>query len=135
MTVADTHQMGNALQVVEQVDLLCPNQYTQDQKLGWLGELEGKIHADVMLETPDKLAGLEDTWQQCLCVGWPHSQLYQHWLLAKIHQADGELELYQNRMESFNACYQNYVNWYIRTYDPAHTPEVEAGGVVTQPRG
>ena len=49
MTVADTHQMGNALQVVEQVDLLCPNQYTQDQKLGWLGELEGKIHADVML--------------------------------------------------------------------------------------
>ena len=56
-----------------------------------------------------------------------------HWLLAKIHQADGELELYQNRMESFNASYQNYVNWYIRTYDPAHTPAPEGGGTVAEP--
>lgn len=117
-----------AREIVEQVDLLAPNQYTQQQKLGWLGELEGKIHADVTLDTPEQLAGLAGTWQDDLSVGWPHSDIYQHWLLAKIHQADGELELYQNRMESFNASYQNYVNWYIRTYDPAHASVAEGGG-------
>lgn len=112
--------MMTASDVVERVDSLAPNQYSEEQKLEWLGELEGKIHADVMLETPEQLAALEESWKDQLAVVWPHSDLYLHWLLAKIHQADGELELYQNRMESFNASYQNYVNWYIRTYDPAN---------------
>lgn len=110
----------NATQVLEQADLLCPNQYTQEQKLQWLGELEGRIYADVLLAQPEKLAEMEGKWQSDLKVRWPHTDLYVHWMLAKIHQANGEVELYQNRMESFNASYQNYVNWYIRNYDPAN---------------
>lgn len=110
----------SAFEVLSQVDLLSPNQYTTEQKLQWLGELEGRIYADVILATPEKLAEMEKTWQDDLAVTWPHNDLYVHWLLAKIHQANGELELYQNRLESFNASYQNYVNWYIRTHDPAN---------------
>lgn len=110
----------SAFEVLSQADLLSPNQYTTEQKLQWLGELEGRIYADVILATPEKLAEMEKTWQDTLAVTWPHNDLYVHWLLAKIHQANGELELYQNRMESFNTSYQNYVNWYIRTHDPAN---------------
>ena len=110
----------SAFEVLSQADLLSPNQYTTEQKLQWLGELEGRIYADVILAPPEKLAEMEKTWQDTLEVTWPHNDLYVHWLLAKIHQANGELELYQNRMESFNASYQNYVNWYIRTNDPAN---------------
>ena len=110
----------SAFEVLSQADLLSPNQYTTEQKLQWLGELEGRIYADVILATPEKLEEMEKTWQDTLAVTWPHNDLYVHWLLAKIHQANGELELYQNRMESFNASYQNYVNWYIRNYDPAN---------------
>ena len=113
-------RVSSAFEVLSQVDLLSPNQYTTEQKLQWLGELEGRIYADVLLATPEKLAETEKTWQDTLAVTWPHNDLYVHWLLAKIHQANGELELYQNRMESFNASYQNYVNWYIRNYDPAN---------------
>ena len=80
-----------------------------------------------------QLEQIRQSWPGTLLVGWPHSDVYRHWLLAKLHQADGELELYQNRMESFNASYQNYVNWYIRTYDPAHTPAPEGGGAVAEP--
>lgn len=109
-----------AFEVLSQADLLSPNQYTTEQKLQWLGELEGRIYADVILATPEKLAEMEKTWQDTLAVTWPHNDLYVHWLLAKIYQANGELEMYQNRMESFNASYQNYVNWYIRTHDPAN---------------
>lgn len=115
----------NAFEVLSQADLLSPNQYTTEQKLQWLGELEGRIYADVILAKPEKLEEMEKTWQDTLAVTWPHTDLYVHWLLAKIHQANGELELYQNRMESFNASYQNYVNWYIRNYDPAN----QEGGV------
>lgn len=110
----------SAFEVLSQADLLSPNQYTTEQKLQWLGELEGRIYADVILAPPEKLEEMEKTWQDTLAVTWPHNDLYVHWLLAKIHQANGELELYQNRMESFNASYQNYVNWYIRNYDPAN---------------
>lgn len=133
--MADTSRTLTAQEVVEQVDLLCPNQYTQEQKLGWLGELEGRICLDVPLMSEEQLEQVRQSWPGTLLVGWPHSDLYSHWLLAKLHQADGELELYQNRMESFKASYQNYVNWYIRTYDPAHTPAPEGGGEAAQPGG
>lgn len=133
--MADTSRTLTAQEVVEQVDLLCPNQYTQEQKLGWLGELEGRICLDVHLMREEQLEQVWQSWPGTLLVGWPHSDLYTHWLLAKLHQADGELELYQNRMESFNASYQNYVNWYIRTYDPAHAPALEGGGEAAQPGG
>jgi len=133
--LADTSRTLTAQEVVEQVDLLCPNQYTQEQKLGWLGELEGRICLDVPLMSEEQLEQVRQSWPGTLLVGWPHSDLYSHWLLAKLHQADGELELYQNRMESFKASYQNYVNWYIRTYDPAHTPAPEGGGEAAQPGG
>lgn len=133
--MADTSRTLTAQEVVEQVDLLCPNQYTQEQKLGWLGELEGRICLDVHLMSEEQLEQVRQSWPGTLLVGWPHSDLYSHWLLAKLHQADGELELYQNRMESFKASYQNYVNWYIRTYDPAHTPAPEGGGEAAQPGG
>lgn len=133
--MADTSRTLTAQEVVEQVDLLCPNQYTQEQKLGWLGELEGRICLDVHLMREEQLEQVWQSWPGTLLVGWPHSDLYTHWLLATLHQADGELELYQNRMESFNASYQNYVNWYIRTYDPAHAPALEGGGEAAQPGG
>ena len=131
--MADTSRYQTAQEVVEQVDLLCPNQYSQEQKLQWLGELEGRICLDVHLMGEKQLEQVRQSWPGTLLVGWPHSDVYLHWLLAKLHQADGELELYQNRMESFNASYQNYVNWYIRTYDPAHTPAPEGGGAVAEP--
>ena len=110
----------DAFEVLNQVDLLCPNQYSADQKLQWLGELEGRIYADVLLKSPEKLAEMKASWKDAMVVSWPHDDIYVHWLLAKIHQANGELELYQNRMESFNTSYQNYVNWYIRAHDPAN---------------
>lgn len=131
--MADTSRYQTAQEVVEQVDLLCPNQYSQEQKLQWLGELEGRICLDVHLMGEKQLEQVRQSWPGTLLVGWPHSDVYRHWLQAKLHQADGELELYQNRMESFNASYQNYVNWYIRTYDPAHTPAPEGGGAVAEP--
>ena len=131
--MADTSRYQTAPEVVEPVDLLCPNQYSQEQKLQWLGELEGRICLDVHLMGEKQLEQVRQSWPGTLLVGWPHSDVYRHWLLAKLHQADGELELYQNRMESFNASYQNYVNWYIRTYDPAHTPAPGGGGTVAEP--
>ena len=129
--MADANRFPTAQEVVDQADLLSPNQYSQEQKLQWLGELEGRIYLDVKLASEQELEQVWQSWPGTLTVGWPHSDVYLHWLLAKLHQANGELELYQNRMESFNASYQNYVNWYIRTYDPAHTPgtQGDAAGV------
>ena len=127
--MADTSRYPQAVDILTQVDLLCPNQYSQEQKLSWLGELEGRIYLDVHLATQQQLEQVWQRWPGTLVVGWPYSDVYVHWLLAKLHQANGELELYQNRMESFNTSYQTYVNWYIRTYDPAHVPRQEGGEV------
>ena len=89
--MADTSRYQTAQEVVEQVDLLCPNQYSQEQKLQWLGELEGRICLDVHLMGEKQLEQVRQSWPGTLLVGWPHSDVYRHWLLAKLHQADGEL--------------------------------------------
>ena len=42
--MADANRFPTAQEVVDQADLLSPNQYSQEQKLQWLGELEGRPH-------------------------------------------------------------------------------------------
>ena len=83
--MADAHRFPTAQEVVDQADLLSPNQYSQEQKLQWLGELEGRIHLDVKLASEQELEQVWQSWPGTLTVGWPHSDIYLHWLLAKLH--------------------------------------------------
>lgn len=116
-------------QVIRQVDDLSPNRYTHEQKLRWLGALEGRIYTEVLLTRPEELEEVGERWQDALIVSWPYSELYTHWLMAQIHQANGELELYQNRMEQFNETFGAFERWYVRHCDPAHRDIREEVGI------
>lgn len=109
--------------VIARVDELKPNAFSEAQKLRWLALLDGKIAADVMLMDISELQQLEYQYPADmdteLLVSFPHDDMYDYWLAAKIDEANGEINKYMNSMEAFNAVYNNFVLWFVSTYEPA----------------
>ena len=108
--------------IITRVDDIKPNAFTEQTKLAWIGELDGRIAADVMLMGIEDIRQMEYVHPDALevepLVGFPHDGIYEQYLCAKIDYANGEYSKYQNSMEMFNAHYDNFVNWFIRTYEP-----------------
>lgn len=109
--------------VIARVDVNKPNAFDTEQKLRWLAELDGKIAADVMLQSiPDIQQynySYPDAMDWELLVRFPHDNIYDLWLAAQIDLANGETDKYMNSMEAYNASYNHFVCWFCSVYDPA----------------
>lgn len=115
--------MGKIRDIIQLVDEMKPNAFTEQVKLAWIAELDGKVGANVMLMSIGDLRQMDYGYPAALdyetLVEFPHDSMYQHWLEAKIDYANGEYNKYQNSMEQFNAHYGDYVRWFARNYEPA----------------
>lgn len=115
--------MSTYRNIIELTDSYRPNAVEEQVKLWWLVTLDGKIATEVMLMDVTEVRELLDVaYPEALdyepLVGFPHEELYLHYLEAKIAYANEEYNSYQNAMESFNAAYNTYVVWLLNTYDP-----------------
>lgn len=114
--------MANIREIIAQVDDVKPNAFKMETKLAWIGELDGRIAADVMLMGIEEIRQLEYIHPSGLdavpLVSFPHQEIYAHYLCAQIDYANGEYSKYQNSMEMFNAHYDNFVHWFVTTYRP-----------------
>ena len=109
-------------QVIEFVDDTKPNAFTNEQKTVWINELEGRIQAQVFLWDVATLCvqyTYSEDFDPELLVGPPYDDIYREWLKAKIDEANGEYDKYQNSMAMFNAAWDEFKVWFIRTYHPA----------------
>jgi len=109
--------------VIERVDAVKPNAFDTETKLEWLNALEGRIAADVFLMAPVEIAQLRytlpaDEHTELLVVS-PHDDIYGLWLQAKIDEANGEYNKYQNTMQIYNEHFGNFLRWFAGTWDPA----------------
>ena len=111
-----------AIDMIERVDLLEPNDYSPEQKLHWLSTLDGKILREV-IETHGGAAA-EELPEYCngdeeLIVGAPYGEdLYYYYLQAMIAAENSETQRYNKRMTMFNAAYQEWTDFYNRTHKP-----------------
>ncbi len=99
-----------------------PNAFSTKTLLGWLNALEGRIAADVFLLSKveiDQLQLTEEDMGTTLLVDPPHDDIYPLWLQAKIDEANGEYDKYQNSMQIYNEHYGNFVCWFVNQYEPA----------------
>lgn len=105
------------------VDEVKPNAFSSAVKVRWLAELEGRLAADVFLlatlEIADFAYTAERDMETELLVAPPHDDIYALWLCAKIDDANGEYNKYQNTMQTYNEHYANFLRWFGTTYDPA----------------
>lgn len=132
-------------ELLDYIDDVRPNAFTEAQKLVWINELEARIQRDVLLsaelwqyELPrscdDPIEGSctieSGTGARCtgrrimdedkeLILDPPHDAIYRHWMEAMIDYENGEYSKYQNSMQMFNAQWSSFVAWFAETYRPA----------------
>ena len=111
-----------AIDIIERVDLLEPNDYSPEQKLHWLSSLDGKIFHE-MIRTHEKAqteeAPVYQTGDEELLVGAPYGEdLYYYYLQAMIAAENSETQRYNRRMTLFNSAYTGWANFYQRTHRP-----------------
>jgi hypothetical protein len=100
-------------------DEIKPNAFSDAVKLSWLNALEGRLLDNVFLMSPLPPYSVEYDMETVLLVDAPHDDLYGLWLSAKIDEANGEYDRYQNTLSIFNGYYDNFVRWFTTTYAPA----------------
>ena len=91
-------------QVLAQVDGLLPNAYTREEKMWWLLQAECTLLREVLqpalreeLPVPSEL-----TESSVLTAGAPYDALYDLYVQAQIHYADGDTVRCGNAMNLWN---------------------------------
>lgn len=116
--------MGKTIKhIIERVDRQKPNDFSTEEKLEWISELDGRLALEVCLMDIAQVQEFDYLYPECLdhepLVPFPHDSIYDHWLGAMIDYKNGEYDKYQNAMEQFNAHYDSFAVWFITTYRPA----------------
>lgn len=115
-------------QVMETVDRLRPNQFSNEDKLRWLSELDGVVYREILTQhetavEPFAGYGAETQLDETeLLIGWPHDEIYRWYLEMKMDDANGEMVRYNNSAAKYNTYYQAFQNAYNR----AHMPKTDA---------
>lgn len=112
-------------EVIERVDEIKPNAFSNDVKTAWVNECEGMVQTEVLLFASAQVFTYD--WEKDqdteLLVAPPHDKLYWAYLAAMIDFANGEYNKYQNTMQMFNSSFGEFMRWFADTYRPADTHE------------
>lgn len=104
-----------AQQVLEMVDSLLPNQYTQSEKLRWLTQAEGFV----LREAEGEMALLPNlTENTVLTAPPPYDEMYRHYIEAQIHYCNGEMKRYNNAAALWNNALLTYRDFVCRSRMP-----------------
>lgn len=112
-------------QVIERVDEVKPNAFSNYTKTIWLNEIEGMVQTEIFLLNPVDVVQYEygKDKDRELLVSPPHDKLYPAYLEARIDFANGEYSRYQNSVQLFNSFYGEFMRWYANIYRPADAYE------------
>ena len=110
-------------QVIQAVDEVKPNAFSNETKTAWLSEAEGMVQTQILLWASEEIItydyGADKDAE--LLVQPPHDKLYPAYLEARIDYANGEYNKYQNTMQMFNEFFSEFMRWFALTYRPADT--------------
>lgn len=124
--------------LIQRVDALVPNTYTNDEKMFWASELEGMIQLEIFLLAPDSIRVYDDyaaDKNKELLVRPPYDKIYIDYLIANIHNTNGEYAAYQNALEKYNADWAQFAKWVIDRIDPADRKAVWHGYYLVGEKG
>lgn len=103
--------------VIEYVDRVKPNVYTNEDKYRWINTLEGMVCRQVMQrEEPEY--NLPDDSDEPLLVEHPFDDLYGLYVMAMIDFHNQEFDHYNNTTQLFLTRFEQYKAWYIQRHVP-----------------
>ena len=111
--------------VIDRVDRLRPNYMDRDLKVAYLQDLDQMVYNEVLLkhkheaaeEVPPDYSG-DRTGETKLLVPEPYTEMYIHWLCAKIDLMNQEIDKYNNDTALFQTAYGTMCDWWNRTKMP-----------------
>lgn len=113
-------------EVINMVNALKPNQYTDAQKVQWLSECDSTIFREI-IDTHERPEGMPEVFlgydpdrdmDRKLLAPAPHDMLYRYYLEAQIDLYNKELNNYNNTSRTYNVAYAAFAAWYNTTYMP-----------------
>ena len=110
-----------ASEIINRVDELEFNQYSMEQKLRWLHQLDGQIYREVIErhEGAPSMPPLYITGQEELLVAEPYGEpLYIAFLLAQVALYNGEMSRYNSQVLAYN----NQFDAWSADYNRRHMP-------------
>lgn len=113
----------NITEIITSVDELRPNGYDVNQKTGWLSEIEGMIVDEIynMAEGNDIVFDgytYELDAEKETLLPNRFTDIYIHYLKAKIELNDDELTQYNKEVMVYQAAYSQFAAWYRRNHMP-----------------
>lgn len=100
--------------VVEYVDEVKPNVYSDDHKFRWMNALDGMISTEVHGAEIAKVYELPQDADTELLVQHPYDDLYALYVMAQIDFHDCDYERYNNSALMFSERLEQYKAWYIQ---------------------
>lgn len=111
-------------QVIDRIDGLIHNTYSQEEKVQWLSLVDASVK-EQLIDTHDNppetlFEGYNSgtPLDTVLLVPEPYSDLYVRWLEAQIHYYNGEYGKYNQALSMYNAAFTAYTSHYNRTHMP-----------------
>lgn len=113
----------NITEIIAAVDKLRPNGYDQEEKTRWLSEVEGMVVDNILNMAEGNNIEFEgynyesDAEKETL-LPERFTDIYIHYLKAKIEMNDDELDQYNKEVMVYQAAYDQFAAWYRRTHMP-----------------
>ena len=101
---------------IEKVDRLKPNSYSEEDKLGWINELDGMVQRLVIQADEIKQYDYPEDMDKELLIPAPFDDCYTLFLEAKIDYYNREYANYNNSAMMFEAQFSEYKKAYIREH-------------------
>lgn len=102
------------------VDTLKPNQFSEEDKIKWLNELDSQIKAEIIdiRDGAEQVSfnGYGEDMEATLLASGPHEVLYLYWLQSRMDYYNRESMAYNNSIAQFEAEYDKFRNWYNRMH-------------------
>lgn len=100
-------------EVVEYVDRVRPNVFTDEDKYRWLTTLEGLIQRSVYQQEGEALETPREADTE-LSVPHPYDEIYLLYAMAMVDFYNREYDQYNNTLAMFEERLEQFRAWYIR---------------------
>ncbi|MBR5342601.1 MAG: hypothetical protein IK149_01745 [Oscillospiraceae bacterium] len=113
-------------EVIGRVDTLSPNQYSNEMKIRWLTNLDGRIYEEIIKTHANPLRDSFETYAGSsaeLIVPDPYAEdLYVFYLQAMIAAQNAEDSKYEQMRVLYNEALTAFQSWYNRNHAPRGLP-------------
>ena len=101
-------------EVISIADSLKPNQISEELKIYWLNEVEGRVHCEIYKSSIDELNKIK-TMDQELAIPMPYAKIYLNYLLGMMAFALKEYDLYADLTMRYEREFSEYAKFCLRS--------------------